>query len=253
MTDYRISFQLYSARNFPPIEAQLEALAAIGFDAVEPYGGAYVDDPAGFRKKIDAVGLNAPTAHMGLDTLDSDRKKAIAMAQTLGLETVVVPAPPPNQRSMDGAGWRALAQKLREHAAALAEKGLKLAWHNHNWEYAALADGTRPIDILLGSPGVLFEPDIGWIVRGGANPDPEIRSHSGRIAAFHIKDVAPAGVTKDDGWTDIGAGTIDWKKLWPAISASGCNLLVFENDAPSDWRSFAAHSYSYVAKLIGRG
>ena len=35
MANYRISFQLYSARNFPPIEKNLEVLAAIGFDAVE--------------------------------------------------------------------------------------------------------------------------------------------------------------------------------------------------------------------------
>ncbi len=38
MADYRISFQLYSARNEPPLVAQLEALAAIGFDAVESWG-----------------------------------------------------------------------------------------------------------------------------------------------------------------------------------------------------------------------
>ena len=253
MHNYRLSFQLYSARNFPPIEAQLEALAAIGFDAVEPYAGAYGDDPSGFRRKIDAVGLAAPTSHMPLARLDKDVKAAIGVAQTLGLETVIVPAPPPDQRSMDAAGWRALAQKLTRHAATLAEAGLKLAWHNHAWEYKPFPDGTRPIDILMGSPGVLFEPDLGWIKIGGADLEGELRKYAGKIAAIHVKDTAPAGVTKDDGWTDIGGGTIDWKKLLPAIAGSGTDLLVFEHDAPSDWRSFAAHSYAYVAKLIGRG
>jgi len=253
MANYRLSFQLYSARKFPPIEAQLEALAAIGFDAVEPYAGAYGDDAAGFRRKLDAVGLAAPTSHMPFDKLESDRKGAIAVAQTLGLETVIIPAPPPGQRDMDRAGWQALAHKVAGHAAALADAGMKLAWHNHAWEFRALPDGTRPIDLILADPGVRFEPDLGWIDFAGADLAAELKKRSGRIAALHIKDRAPAGVTRDDGWTDIGAGTIDWKKLWPAIAGSGSDLLVFEHDDPSDWRGFAARSYAYVSKLIGRG
>lgn len=253
MANYRISFQLYSARKFPPVEAQLEALAAIGFDAVEPYGGAYGGDVPGFKRKLDAVGLACPSAHMPLDRLDADRNGLIADAQTLGVETVVLPHIAAEKRPADAAGWKAVGARLTGHAAALAEKGLKLAWHNHDFEYKPLADGSRPIDHLVGAAGVLFEADIGWIVRAGANADAEIRKFPGKLAAFHIKDLAPAGVTKDDGWTDIGAGTVDWKALLPAIASSGADLLVFEHDEPSDWRGFAANSYRYVSKLIGRG
>ena len=84
-------------------------------------------------------------------------------------------------------------------------------------------------------------------------PAEEIAKFPGKVAAFHVKDVAPAGVTKDDGWTDVGGGTVDWRGLWPTISGSGANLLVLEHDAPSDWRGFAAHSFAYLAKLTGRG
>lgn len=253
MANYRISFQLYSARNFPPVEAQLEALAAIGFDAVEPYGGAYGGNPAAFRKKLDAVGLACPTSHVPLDLLDSDRAAAIGLAETLGLETVVVPYLIAEKRPTDLAGWKAVGGRLSGHAAALAEKGLKLAWHNHDFEYKTLPDGSRPIDHLVGASGVGFEADIGWIVRAGKDAAAEIKKFPGKLAAFHVKDVAPAGITVDDGWTDIGAGTIDWKGLLPAIAGSGANLLVFEHDNPSDWRGFASRSYAYVAKLVGRG
>jgi sugar phosphate isomerase/epimerase len=51
----------------------------------------------------------------------------------------------------------------------LAEHGLKLAWHNHDFEYQRLPDGSRPIDHLIGAAGVFFEPDIGWIVRAGTD------------------------------------------------------------------------------------
>jgi sugar phosphate isomerase/epimerase len=251
MATYRISFQLYSARKFPPLEAQLEALAAIGFDAVEPYRGNFSDDPAGFRKKLDAVGLACPTAHLPVDLLEADRKAFIGIAETLGLEAAVLPYLTEDKRPEDAAGWKAFAAKLTEHAAALAESGLKLAWHTHAFEYEKLADGTRPIDALIGAKGVYYEPDIGWIARSGSDIRSELEKFPGKIVAFHVKDTAPAGVTKDDGWTDIGGGTIDWKGVWPAIARSGCNLLVLEHDEPSDWRGFAAHSYEYLSGLTG--
>lgn len=251
MTTYRISFQLYSARNFPPLEAQLEALAAIGFDAVEPYRGNFGDDPAGFRRKLDAVGLSCPTAHLPVEMLEADRKAFIGTAQALGLETAILPYLVEEKRPKDAAGWKAFAAKRSEDAAALAEAGLKLAWHTHAFEYEKLADGSRPVDALISAPGIHYEPDIGWIVRAGCDAMAELTKFPGKIAAFHIKDTAAAGVTKDDGWTDVGAGTIDWKGLWPAIAGSGCDLLVLENDNPSDWRGFAAHSYDFLSGLTG--
>ncbi len=63
MSRYTASFQLYSSRRSASIEEQLHALVALGFAAVEPYGGAYGGDPAGFRLWLDAVGLTAPSAH----------------------------------------------------------------------------------------------------------------------------------------------------------------------------------------------
>jgi sugar phosphate isomerase/epimerase len=253
MPNYRISFQLYGARNFPPLEQVLEGLAAIGYEAIEPYGPNYQADPAGLRRKADALGLAIPTAHMPLADLNADRAKLIDTARTLGLETVVMPYIAAEARPKDGAGWKELAHRLSDHAGHLAEAGLKLAWHNHDFEYARLPDGSRPIDHLLAANGVHLEADLGWIFRAGADVAKELRRDSGRLVAIHVKDSAKAGTTTDDGWTDVGAGVIDWKQLWPAIAASGANLLVMEHDNPSDWRSFAANSYKYVSGLTGRG
>lgn len=253
MANYRISFQVYSARNFPPVDTVLQGLAAIGYDAIEPYAGNYLDDPKGFRAKADALGLAIPTAHVPLQLLDEDRAKAIDIAKTLGLETVIVPHVGGDARPKDVAGWKAFGQRFGEHAAALKAAGLKLAWHNHDFEYMPLPDGSRPIDHILVSNDVLFEPDVAWIARANSDIPTEVDKYASKVAAFHIKDTAPAGVTKDDGWTDVGAGTIDWKKIWPAIAKTGATLLVMENDNPSDWRSFAQNSYKYVAGLTGRG
>ncbi len=252
MSDYRISFQLYSARNFPPLETQLETLAAIGFDAVEPYRGAFGDDAAGFRKKIDAVGLKCPTAHLPVDLLISDRAAFIDVAKTLGLEAAILPYLVEEQRPSDRAGWEAFAAQLAQAIPALAAEGIKLGWHTHAFEYEPLADGFRPIEALIAPKGMYYEPDIGWIVRSGSDIKAELTRFPGKVVAFHVKDTAPAGVPADDGWTDVGAGTIDWQAVWPTIAGSGCNLLVMENDNPSDWEGFARHSYDFLAGLTGR-
>jgi sugar phosphate isomerase/epimerase len=253
MANYRISYQLYSARNFPPVDGVLEGLAAIGYDAVEPYAGNYLDDAKGFRSKTDALGLAVPSAHVPLELLDKDRAKAIDFAKTLGLETVILPHVGGDARPRDAGGWAAFGKRLGDHATALKAAGLKLAWHNHDFEYERLPDGSRPIDHILAGSGVLFEPDVAWIARADADIPTEASKYGSKVVAFHIKDTAPAGVTKDDGWTDVGSGTIDWKKIWPAIAGTGATLLVMENDNPSDWRSFAANSYKYVSGLTGRG
>lgn len=253
MTNTRISFQLYSARNFPPVDDVLDGLAAIGYDAVEPYGGNFADDPRGFRAKADERGLAIPTAHVPLAWLDEDRAKAIDVAKTLGLETVALPYLAAEDRPADAAGWKAIGDRIAQHAAALSQAGLKLAWHNHDFEYLKLADGSRPIDHLLSGKDTLFEPDVAWIERAGDDIATEVSKYGSKVAAVHIKDTAAKGVTKDDGWTDVGAGIIDWQKAWPSIAKTGATVLVVENDNPSDWRSFAANSYAFVSRLTGRG
>lgn len=251
MARRRISFQIYSARQFPPVEAQLQRLGEIGYDAIEPYAGAYGNDPSGFRAKAEAAGLSIPTAHLPLAELDANPQRFANTAKALGLETAIIPHVGGDARPRDLGGWKALGERLNEHAARLAEDGLGLAWHNHDFEYMPLADGSRPIDHILAGDKVMFEPDIGWIVRAGVDPLGELERRINRIAAFHVKDTAPEGVTADDGWTDVGAGTINWQALWTVIGQGGDAPIVIEHDNPSDWQSFASNSYNYVNELAG--
>jgi sugar phosphate isomerase/epimerase len=254
MTKYRFSFQLYSARNFPPVERQLKGLAEIGFDGVEPFGPLYESDPAAFRVMADSVGLKIPTAHMPLALIDGDRSRAIAIAKTLGLETLVLPYLVPDARPTDVAGWKALAERIGGHVAALAKEGLRVAWHNHDFEYAKLADGSRPIDHFAAVADLLFEPDIGWIERAGQSVTAEIAKFGRKVAAFHVKDISSGDTKVEDGWADVGSGRIDWKTLWPTMAASGADLLVLEHDNPTDWRRFAANSHRFLTALAsGRG
>ena len=53
---YPIAYQIYSSRNFPPLEAQLPILKGFGYDAIEPWLPAYeADDGKSFRRALDAA------------------------------------------------------------------------------------------------------------------------------------------------------------------------------------------------------
>jgi sugar phosphate isomerase/epimerase len=250
MPQHKISFQLYSARNFPPLETILEGLAAIGYDAVEPYYPLYGDDAAAYRAKVDAVGLTTPTFHAPLDGVTGDTARFIDIAGTIGASTIVVPYLVAEERPKDVNGWKDLHDRLAVAAAKAKAAGLGLAWHNHDFEYAKLIGGTRPIDHLIGGD-VKAELDIGWAVRAGEIAADEIDRLATQTIAYHVKDIAPAGTTVEDGWADVGAGIIDWKALKTHIDdANDAKVLVAEHDNPSDWQRFAKNSFATIKSLL---
>ncbi|MCX5512207.1 sugar phosphate isomerase/epimerase [Kaistia algarum] len=250
MPQHKISFQLYSARNFPPLETVLEGLAAIGYDAVEPYYPLYGDDAAAYRAKVDAVGLVTPTFHAPLDGVAGDTARFIDIAGTIGASTIVVPYLVAEERPTNIDGWKKLHDTLARAAEKAKAAGFGLGWHNHDFEYVSLPDGSRPIDHLIGN-GVSAELDIGWVVRAGKDPVREIEKLAGDTIAFHIKDLAPAGTTAEDGWADVGTGTVDWKALKPHIDgAAKAHVLVAEHDNPADWKRFAERSFASIKALL---
>jgi sugar phosphate isomerase/epimerase len=244
----RLSIQLYSARKFPPLDAQLGALARLGYVNVEPYGGLFAK-PDELKEGLQRHKLKAPSAHVGLPTLQTDLEGFAKQARELGVRLVIVPAIPPEERGKDAAGWRALGGELAAIGDKLAAHGLELAWHNHDFEFRKLADGTYPLDLIFAAaPKLKWQADIGWIHAAGEDPAGWLKKYRDRIAALHIKDAAPKGKNIDeDGWTDVGAGVIDWKALLPAIEATGAGLLVLEHDNPKDFEGFARRSRAAMA------
>lgn len=243
-----IAYQLYSSRNFPPLAAQFPLLKAMGYDAIEPWLPAYEADPGLFRRQLDDAGLACYGFHMPLAGLVNEPGRFIDIALTLGATLMIPPWLPPEQRLPTVDNWRKLGRQLAEGAEAAKPHGLKVAWHNHDFEYYPLPDGSRPIDHIFdaGGPDVLFEIDCGWITRAGADPAAELHRYASRIAAIQTKDTAPIGTKADDGWTATGDGIIDWPALFPLFKQTKADHIAAEHDNPADWQSFARRSINYL-------
>lgn len=253
MTDF--SYQLYSSRNFPPLEDTLKMLAVAGYAEVEGVGSMF-DDPGtlpALRDTLDANGLRMSTTHAGLDMLQSDPDRIIEAARVLGIQDIYVPYLAEENRPGDAQGWADFGKTLSEAAKPIVDAGLLFGWHNHDFEFADLGGSDRPIDLLLAaSDAIHFEFDLAWGVRAGIDPAIWVERYGSRISSAHLKDIAPAGeCTDEDGWADLGYGVVDWSSLLPALIAGGTKHFVMEHDNPNDHQRFAKRSIESARKFAG--
>ena len=243
----KLAYQLYSSRNFQPWSEVFEQLAKLGLRHVEGFGGLYEQADA-ITAALNASGLSMRSGHIGMDMLSQDPQKALELAQQMGMQMAFGPYLAPDQRPQDAAGYQAIGEQLARAAETLNAGSVELGWHNHDFEFIALPDGSLPIEHLLeGSDLVTWEIDVAWVVRAGVDPLPWIERYRDRIRAVHVKDLAAAGEnTDEDGWADVGSGIVDWIGLLPALAETKNQWLILEHDNPSDHVRFASQSLSWL-------
>lgn len=253
-----LSVQLYSLRDHGSLAAQLDAVRAAGFPAVETIQGL-MEDARGTRAMLDERGLKALSGHVSLAAMRDRPEWAFEAAHVLGVGLLVVPALHGPDRPADEAGWRAVGAELGRIARRAAEEGLRFAFHNHHWEVEKLPDGSLPLDLLLdagAADGLGWQADLAWLVRGGDDPGTRLDRHRDRLMSVHVKDIAPAGAAMDeDGWADVGHGVLDWNELWGRSMAGGeeAPLMVAEHDKPADAARFARRSFATMQRLAAGG
>jgi sugar phosphate isomerase/epimerase len=220
-------------------------LAGLGYGQVEGYGGLFSDDTdlGAMKASLDAAGLKMPTLHIGIDMIRDRPDRAIEIARALGIEAVFAPYLQEPERPTTVDGWSDFGRILGEAAKPLQDAGLIVGWHNHDFEFSRV-DGQLPEDLIIGAaPDIKVELDVAWTVRGGEDPLAWIAANADRIIAAHVKDIAPEGEAADeDGWADIGHGTMDWPGIMAALRKTPCRWFVAEHDNPSDHHRFASRS-----------
>ena len=246
----RYSMQLYTARNHPPMANVIPALAKFGYKEVEGFGGVY-GEPGKLRALMDKHDITMPTGHFGLDMLEKEKKKVLSIASTLGVGKLIVPHLAEEQRPTTAKGWKDIGKRLAAVAAIYRDEGYPLAWHNHDFEFVELKDGTTPLQLIFDNAPLLdWEIDVAWLVRGKANPYKWIKGYAGAITSVHIKDIAKKGENEDeDGWADIGQGTMDWPRIIEALKPTRCVHFVVEHDNPNDLERFCKRSMTALKKM----
>lgn len=248
-----ISIQLYTLRNLGDVDLILDTVAAAGYKNVEGIG-SHLDDAAVVAPKVAARGMKMTSSHVGLVALRERPDAVIAACHTFGFTDLYMPAVPPDMRQMDAAGWRAVGRELGALTDRFAKSGIKLGYHNHNWEMDKKDGDLTALDLLFAAAegsGLSWEADVAWLVRGGADPKAVMSKYKHLVTAAHVKDIAPAGQCLDeDGWADVGHGVLDWKDLWAFCRGLGARWMVLEHDKPSDAPRFARRSADYLRAAV---
>ena len=224
-----LAVQLYTLRRRldQDLEATLSALADAGVREVE-LAGLYGRSGAAMRAALDAAGLTACSAHVPLERFEREPGLVAEEASALGAATLVLPSVPPPS---SGAAADAIVTRIAAAAAVAADAGLGFAYHNHDFEFRALDDGSdlwRRITAL----GIDHEPDVGWLQVAGRDPVAVLGELAGRCPLVHAKDVRRGAGGE---WEDVvaGDGELDWPAIADAAAAAGARRLVAELDNPS--------------------
>lgn len=248
----RLSFQLYSARNFQPWDDVLGMVAKSGYREVEGFDGVY-DKPEAFRAMMDTHGLTMPSGHFfPLDQFETKKKNVLHVAKTLGLRAIYCPFVMPEDRPKTAGGWRKFGKRLGAVAAQMRDEGYIFGWHNHDFEFRKLKDGSTPHERMFEGCELLnWEVDVAWIVRAKQNPVKWLKAYGDRITSAHVKDIAPKGQNVDqDGWCDVGKGTVKWPEIFKVLrEETNCLTYVMEHDNPKDVAAWAKASIKAVNKM----
>jgi len=248
-----IGLQLYTVRNLMErdVEGTLAKLAEIGYREME-FAGYFGRDPKQLRATLDRLKLTAPSTHRSLVDLRKDLNEVLTTSQTLGHQYVVCPYVEEQERTLDS--FRRLAVEFNRWGKACRERGLRFAYHNHDFEFKP-TDGKIPYDVLLAETDpqlVEMEMDLFWITRAGQDPLAYFERHRGRFPLWHVKDGrGPQGAQEI---VAVGEGGIDFRRIFAQAQQAGLTHFFVEQDNAvdaADPLAKARTSYDNVRKLVG--
>lgn len=242
----RIGVQLYTLRSelARDFEGTLAAVRKIGYEEIE-FAGYHGHTPEQILAVLGRHGLRAPAAHVPLEALRDDPERTFDAAEMLGHRYLIVAWLAQAHRSSVDA-LRRTADTFNRVGEAAADRGLRFAYHNHDFEFTPV-ENRLPYDLLLDETSPLhvwFELDLFWIRKGGHDPLEYFGRYPGRFPLVHVKDMAAGGEM-----VDVGDGVIDWARIFGRRDQAGIEHFIAEHDEPADPLASVRRSHEYLSAL----
>jgi sugar phosphate isomerase/epimerase len=243
----QIALQLYTVRRLAAedLRGTLAAVAKAGYRAVE-LAGLPQTPPAELARLLEENGLRPIASHEGMQALRTNPAVVADRLSALGCPRLIVPSmPDADRRTADDV--RRFAAELGGFVDVFAERGIRLGYHNHSFEFEDL-DGTAVWEILLDElrPEVEIELDVLWASVGGRDPVSEILVTGDRVRLLHLKDRAPGAEVRD---APPGQGTLAMQEIVDAGRHVGVEWYIVEQDEPQDPLTDIASGLRYLESL----
>jgi sugar phosphate isomerase/epimerase len=220
--------------------AVLRRIAGFGYGAVEAHDVR--TDPEALRADLDEAGLAVCSVHAKV--LGEDADALLRGTRTVGADTVIVPWMEP--AIFAGAdGVAKLARDLNEAAARAADHGLRLGYHNHDFELSSHIGGRPALEVLADAldEAVILEVDTYWAAVGGQDVPALLGRLGDRVRYLHVKD---GPVTKDDPMTAVGSGRMPVAEVLAACPSAEWHVVELDRCA-TDMLTAVGDSLAWLA------
>ena len=273
-----VGLQLYSVRTDleQDFYGTLKKVRDMGYTGVEFYGEYYGRTPVEVKAMCTELGLSPFSNHVPFQQMIDDVDKVIEENTILGVQYIVFPYMDEASRpGIDPEQFKQTVAKIGEIGVKVREAGFQLLYHNHDFEFAQLPDGTVGYDYIFANNeriNLQNEIDVCWADYAGFNPAELLAKYAGGIPVVHMKDYklegklssapyALIGVSTDNsmkdegGWFEyrpLGCGQVDIPAVIKAAMEGGTQWLCVEQDEPSmglDRLGGVAKSVEYLRSL----
>ena len=277
MKQFKIGLQLYSIRDEmeKDFEGTLQKVHDMGYEYVE-FAGYYGRSGEEIRDILQRIGLKCVSVHQSPDWILSEGQKAIDFLKAFGTKYCIVPWYPAD-RHFGTPAWKETLENFTKAATLLRENGMKLGYHNHDFEFQTY-EGKFLLDLLYENiPQELLEPELDtcWVHYAGVEPCSYIRKYAGRMNVIHIKDFVctklgggpvyalidsqgkaskkPTAEESGFRFAPLGQGIQDWNAILHAAEDAGVTYAIVEQDDTYELPSLEAARMSreYLRKEFG--
>ena len=239
-----LSLQLYTLREElrHDLTGVLRRVADLGFIAVEPAG--YHDrSPAEFGRIIRDVGLQISSAFGGFP-LGAASEAVLDEHEALGNRMIVSGFGREQMASEDGV--KRAAEQLAEGASNAAKRGMRIALHNHEFEFTNRYHGRSAYAWMLemAGPAVFAELDIYWARAAGEDPAAIVAEQPARFPLLHVKD---GPCVMGQPMTALGEGVVDVPAVLRAATSAEWHVVELDQCATDMFAAVRA-GYDFLTK-----
>jgi inosose dehydratase len=232
------------------VETCLSEARRIGYAGVE-LGHKLPRDPRALRSLLTRFDLALVSGWYGAHLLErspddelADMQQHLTLLEALGCDVVVFAevtgcvhsdrnTPLGNRPTLDASAFGRLGVALRAVARAVADRGMRLAYHHHvGTVIETPEDVERLFDACGDEPALLL--DTGHLAAAGADPGDAARRWAGRVAHVHLKDVRRSVLedarSRDSSFLDAvlagvftvpGDGDVEYGPVLEALAGAG--------------------------------
>jgi sugar phosphate isomerase/epimerase len=263
----KLGIQLYTLRDelSKDVKGTIAKVAEAGYQQVEtfysyegPNSSFWGLTTQQFNDLLKQHDLTTPSGHYQLNDFltkgngnDAALKAQLDIAAAAGQEYFTVPIPPLylwDKYPVPVDDYKFIAAQLNKAGEIAKTSNLKIAYHNHFWEFRKLPGGQETAyDILLNETDpalVFFELDLFWAEKAGQTPANLFKKAPGRFPMWHVKDMdktASASVPDTVGvriqdienqikFAEVGTGSINFNNIFASANTAGVKYFFVEQD-----------------------